>query len=796
MDNAQPPAQNIEQTQPAPPHGCLTAFLVAVIFSFIGLIGFLWVGTLTEDMFGISLALDLGRAGGYALMLIIPFGLIAILLRQERFSLWRGIALMLALAGGHAGLIGALLAIDRSMTWPGVPDWLPPLVSILYSLAIILAGHKRFLGRPAAGPLLLGFGLGLIVSASWLVVGSLGTLVVTGLSLLDAFSTALICAVLLATPFFYDREMPARSPVMSILLIGAAFVAVEFGVLAVRGYWMQGLMLGISLLPVGVIAGCLLTLDEKPDTGRLWWAMLVFLFAAFLLPLTWGSGLEGDYMFDEMAAAWGPTVPAVLATGLVLGLLLTLIRRWVTKLMAQPAIPAIFDLGVLAVCAVVFVGFGKPAMQPETFFVVMVDQADTSFARDITDRNERVSAVYEALTGHASKTQADLRATLDARGVAYTPYYLVNGIEVAGDPILRLQIAARPDVARVLNSPHTRPLPSWAKGIGMPSMTEQPELSWGVDHMDAEKVWEQYGVTGEGIVVGGADTGVDWQHPALKSQYLGSEGNHDYTWFDPWEGTTVPEDKMGHGTHTMGTVLGQDGVGVAPGTRWIACRNLERNLGNTGYYLDCMQFLFAPFPQQDDPFTDGDPIRGAHVVNNSWGCPPEEGCDAVTLSIGLDHLRNAGQMYVVSAGNDGPACSTVWPPANADAAFSVGAIYEDGTITGFSSRGPILADGSGRIKPDVAAPGADILSSVPGGGYGNADGTSMAGPHVAGLVALLWSADPSLIGDIDRTEEIIESTAHYVQAPDLCGGDTGKVNNVYGYGWVDAFTAVKEALGQ
>lgn len=797
MENPLALDQNVEQTQPASPHGCLTAFLAAVIFSFVGLMGFLWVGTLTEDLFGKSLALDLGRAGGYALMLMIPFGLIAILLRQERFALWRGIALMLALAGGHAGLIGALLAIDRSMTWPGLPGWLPPLVSILYSLAIIAAGRRRFLGKPAAGPLLLGLGLGLLVSASWLVAGSLGTLVETGISLLDAFSTALICAVLLATLFFYDRDMPARTPLMSILLVGAAFWAIEYGVLAVRGYWLQGSMLGTSLFPIGLIAGFLLTLDEKPTAGRLWWAVLTFLFVAFLLPFTWGEGLEGDYMFDEMAVAWGPTIPAGLTTGLALGLLLVSSRRRLVKLVAQPAVPAIFGIGALAVCAVLFIRFGKPAMQPETFFVVMADQADTGFARDIADRDERLSAVYKALVEHAASTQADMRAMLDARGVAYTPYYLVSGLEVAGDPILRLQIAARPDVARVLDSPHTRPLPSWATGIGMPSETNQPPgLSWGVDQMDAERVWEQYGVTGQRIIVGGADTGVDWTHPALRSQYLGSEGSHDYSWFDPWAGTAEPVDGMGHGTHTLGTVLGQDGIGVAPGSQWIACRNMERNMANPAYYLDCMQFLFAPHPQVGDPFTEGDPARGAHLVNNSWGCPPEEGCDAITLSIGLDHLRNAGQMYVVSAGNEGPACSTVWSPANADAAFSVGAIYEDGTITDFSSRGPVLADGSGRIKPDISAPGAGILSSVPDDGYGRSSGTSMAGPHVAGLVALLWSADPSLIGDIDRTEQIIAGTAHYVPAPNLCGGDTGQVNNVYGYGWVDALAAVKEVLEQ
>jgi subtilisin family serine protease len=373
----------------------------------------------------------------------------------------------------------------------------------------------------------------------------------------------------------------------------------------------------------------------------------------------------------------------------------------------------------------------------------------------------------------------------------------VNGIEVEGNPLLRAQISARPGVARVLNSPHARPLPSSSQGITIPSdgSYSAGSLAAGVDAIDAEKVWAELNDMGEGIVVGIADSGVDWHHPAVHDQYLGSEGNHDYTWFDPWEGTSEPTDTGGHGTHTTGTVLGSDGIGVAPGAKWIACRNLARNLGNPGYYLDCMQFLFAPFPQDGDPFTDGDPARGAQVTNNSWGCPPQEGCDAITLSIAVEVLRNAGQMFVVSAGNDGPTCDTIWAPANAEDGLAVGASDPlTGEIADFSSRGPVLSDGSGRIKPDVTAPGESIPSSVPGGGYASLEGTSMAGPHVAGVVALMWSANPSLIGNTDLTKQIIEETAGYRSASDLCGADTGTENNVYGYGNIDALKAVQAAL--
>ena len=294
---------------------------------------------------------------------------------------------------------------------------------------------------------------------------------------------------------------------------------------------------------------------------------------------------------------------------------------------------------------------------------------------------------------------------------------------------------------------------------------------------------------------GVASTGVDWHHPDLHDQYLGSDGQHDYTWFDPWEGTTAPVDTNGIGTHTLGTVLGANGIGVAPGAHWIACRSLARDQGNLALYLDCMQFLLAPFPQVGDPFMDGDPTRGAHIINAAWNCPHWEGCDASTLSIAIEHLNNAGQMFVTGAGNDGPTCGSIGSPGLAEAALTVGAIDASGAIANFSGRGPITLDGSGRAKPDIVAPGAAIISSLPDARYAEFDGTSMATSHVAGVVALLWSANPSLVGDIERTRQIIAETAHYMPVSDVCGSGTEKRNNVYGYGVVDALEAVRVARG-
>jgi len=341
-------------------------------------------------------------------------------------------------------------------------------------------------------------------------------------------------------------------------------------------------------------------------------------------------------------------------------------------------------------------------------------------------------------------------------------------------------------------------------------------VEWNVREVGADRVWD-LGYTGQGVIVGDADTGVAWQHPALQAAYLGWDGQtaaHDYHWYDAWDGRAEPWDDSGHGTHTTGIVVGRDGqnqVGLAPGARWIACRNMRHGIGNPGGYLSCMEFLLAPFPLAGDPFRDGDPARGAHVVNNSWGCPRQEGCLPGTLGLAVEHLRAAGQMMVVSAGNDGPACGTVQdPPAIYDAVLSVGATGRSDRAASFSSRGPVDVDGSERPKPDLVAPGVDVRSSVPGG-YASLPGTSMAGPHVAGAVALLWSADPALVGDVDRTESLLSDSAQPLTVDAACPAGAGAVgtvcgcgddtagsvpNQVYGWGQLDAWAAVQMLLGE
>lgn len=445
----------------------------------------------------------------------------------------------------------------------------------------------------------------------------------------------------------------------------------------------------------------------------------------------------------------------------------------------------------------IFFTFGHPGDHGDRLFVIMKAQADLSDVAKIKDRDQRLTAAYEELTATANDSQGDLRAFFDRVGVEYKPFYLENAMEVRGGTLVRLFLMTRPEVERVISSPRLRAAPEDSPSLGDQPAPEQNSIGWNIRMIGADKVWNEFGVQGEGIVIGQSDTGVDGTHPAIAKQYRGYNGSDDYNWFDPWNNTAVPHDEIGHGTHTTGTILGTNGIGVAPKAEWIGCVNLDRNLANPAYYLDCMQFMLAPFPHDGDPFIDGDPTQAAHVLNNSWGCPPIEGCDPNALKQAVDNLRDAGIFVVVSAGNDGPACETVSSPLSLyDSVFSVGAIDQFGEMAFFSSRGPVTVDGSGRIKPDIVAPGVAILSAMPNGTYTENDGTSMAGPHVVGVVALIWSAQPALIGDIDATEQLIIDTAQpYLgdSTQNECF-DGAPQSNTYGYGVVDVYEAVKKAL--
>jgi subtilisin family serine protease len=409
--------------------------------------------------------------------------------------------------------------------------------------------------------------------------------------------------------------------------------------------------------------------------------------------------------------------------------------------------------------------------------------------------------VYDTLRARSRAKQAGVRALLDAAGIPWKPLWIVNGLEVrAGDLTLARALAERPEVVTIVGNPRVR-------GFVEPEAAEETQAllapEWGVLRVNADDVWLSDAVRGAGIVVASADTGVEWSHPAIQSQYRGwnpiTLPSHDYNWHDAIADLAAPIDDHNHGTHTVGTMVGDDGgtnqIGVAPSARWIGCRNMNLGVGSPSTYLDCMQFFIAPYPQGGDPELDGDPTKAPHIVNNSWGCPPSEGCDVNSLLDGLAATRAAGILFVAAAGNSGSSCATVSdPPAIHADAFTVGAIDINNNLASFSSRGPVTIDGSSRLKPDVAAPGVGVRSCIRNGLYSSFNGTSMASPHTSGVAALLWSARPLLRGRVGITRCLLSQSSNgtIIDTTATCGGTTrlDRPNHLFGWGLVDAYNAI------
>ena len=459
-------------------------------------------------------------------------------------------------------------------------------------------------------------------------------------------------------------------------------------------------------------------------------------------------------------------------------------------------------------------------------------EADLSTAYAMRDQDARGWYVYRTLKQHAARTQAPLKALLTARGASYRSFWAANIIVATADRALVEELAARPDVKLIESNARSNWLDATKAGYSFDSLelissstpatatkADAPRVvEPGVMQVHAPDVWA-LGFTGQNIVIANQDTGVRWTHQALKPHYRGWNGstaNHNYNWWDAIHsggGSCTPNhqepcDDDGHGTHTTGTTSGLDSddgganqVGVAPGAKWIGCRNMDQGVGTPATYTECFQFFMAP---TDLSGQNPNPTLRAHVMNNSWGCPPSEGCAADTLRQVVENTQATGIFVEVSAGNAGPGCSTVNdPPAIYNASFSTGALTTGtNSVVSFSSRGPVTVDGSGRIKPNVVAPGTGTRSSTRTSdtSYGSLSGTSMAGPHVVGVVALLWSAHPELARNIAATKQLVQSTANPNMTASSNGSQCGGVgqipNNHFGYGLVDAIAAVNPGAAE
>lgn len=413
-------------------------------------------------------------------------------------------------------------------------------------------------------------------------------------------------------------------------------------------------------------------------------------------------------------------------------------------------------------------------------------------------------ALVSALRSQAQANQANLRMWLDARHVDYQTFWIVNMIRARLDAEQMAVLRERDDIARIDANPLIRrrmPVPT-ARMASVPYAVEG--IEWNLVQIHAPAVWA-LGFTGQGVVIAGEDSGYQWDHPAIQAAYRGWDGSvadHDYNWHDAIHAANTacpadaqaPCDDLGHGTHTMGIMVGDDGgglrIGVAPGARWIGCRIMDANVGSPARYIECMQWMLAPtnlaghHPRPD---------LAPDIINNSWGCIGSEGCTSgEEIHQAVDAVVDGGIFFVVAAGNDGSVCASIGDaPAIYASAFAVGASTASDTIASFSSRGPVA--GLGVVKPDVVAPGKMVLSSYPVDGYRVLSGTSMAAPHVAGTAALMMSINPALRGHPQQVADILRASAvPLTMVMQTCAGVAANVypNPVQGYGQIDAHAAV------
>ncbi len=460
--------------------------------------------------------------------------------------------------------------------------------------------------------------------------------------------------------------------------------------------------------------------------------------------------------------------------------------------------------------------------------VVLLDaRAELSEAAALKDWKTRGRVVYDALRQVAASSQAPVVAYAQERGLAYRSFFSTNAVYIqSGDLQAVHDLAQLPGIALIRLPRVASVLPSLEAETD--AQGPDPETyNWNLDTLDpgnglygmqAAQVWDQFGVTGEGVVVANIDTGVYYEHISLDRQYRGNlSGNvggpyeHDYSWYQPnlrpcGDGT-YPCDADNHGTATMGIMVAETPdlakqLGVAPGARWIACQGCDDPPYCTEEaLLGCADWMLAPCAIGDDPGDPScDPDLRPQIINNSWG---GGGCDP-WYQPSIQAWVAAGIFPAFAAGNAG-GCGTVANPGDLPDSFGVAAHFTDG-LNAYSGGPscyfptPTCDLDAHDIDPHVNAPTGGNAPINGQGQYYTLGGTSGASPHVAGTVALLWSANPGLTGQIDATFTILEQSANRELPAPLCGkpacaGTNGYPNYDFGWGYLDALAAVDLAGG-
>lgn len=385
------------------------------------------------------------------------------------------------------------------------------------------------------------------------------------------------------------------------------------------------------------------------------------------------------------------------------------------------------------------------------------------------------SQIITALKSKAQETQRPLLAFLKSRGVRdVTPLWLINGLAFSAPENVLQSLSGFPGIESIRPDIQIMATPMMESSAAVPE--------WNLDLVGAPAMWSQ-GLTGLGIVVASLDTGVDLNHQDLASRWRGGTNS----WYDPNGQHSTPYDTSGHGTQTMGLLVGGSAggtaIGMAPGAKWIAAK-IFNDAGAT-----TISKIHQAYQWVLDPDGNASTDDAADVVNNSWGFEDNVNVCYQEFEQDLQMLKAAGIAVVFSAGNRGPYTYSSVSPANNPSGYAVGAVDATGTLAGFSSRGPSACDGS--IYPEVLAPGVGVrtadltLGGVYPNSYASVTGTSFAAPHVAGAMALLLSANPS--ATVAELEYALKNTAHDLGIP---GGD-----NDHGFGLIDV-AAAGELLDQ
>jgi len=405
--------------------------------------------------------------------------------------------------------------------------------------------------------------------------------------------------------------------------------------------------------------------------------------------------------------------------------------------------------------------------------------------RAYTSRDEQVTTVAHSLMDHAAATQKAVIAVLEKTSATYEVLWITNQVYVRNADAALVQELASVENVQEITEEFWIYLDEPIKGE-----SQAPGIlaEWGVENIKAHLAWTAPGGNnGAGAVVGGIDTGVRNTHQDLSGNFRGT----NYGWRDvTLGGTQTPRDDNGHGTHTMGTIVGGNGIGVAPGAQWITCKGLNGQGGGTNAGLiSCGQWMACPtLPNGQTP----DCTKAPHVVSNSWG-----GGQANAFYNDVINAWHAANIIPVFAnGNSGPACRTANSPADSlSGVIGVGATTQARGLASFSSKGPTAG---GRMKPDISAPGQNVRSAWHTGNnaYNTISGTSMACPHVAGVVALLKAKNPSI--NFASVNNAINNNANRgVTSTGMnCGGvaETTFPNHAFGHGEIDALAALTSTL--